>query len=43
MAEQRIHGEKPEIKEEILNLAKEFNLITRYTSMYIPTTAQLGA
>ena len=41
MAEQRIHGEKPEIKQEVLSLAKEFNLITRYTSMYVPSTVQL--
>ncbi len=42
MAEQRVHGEKEEIKQEILSLAKEFNLVTKYTSMYVLSTAEIA-
>jgi Ca-activated chloride channel homolog len=41
LAEIRIHGERPELKNEVIELAHEFNLVTPYTSMYVPTTAEL--
>jgi Ca-activated chloride channel family protein len=42
MSEIRISGERPELKQEIIDLAREFNLVTPYTSMYVPTTAELA-
>lgn len=41
LAQIRLYGEKPDLKEEIINLAREFNLVTPYTSMYVPTTSEL--
>jgi Ca-activated chloride channel family protein len=37
----RLYGEKPELKDEVINLAREFNLVTPYTSMYVPTTSEI--
>lgn len=42
LAEIRLYGEKPELKQEVIEIAREFNLITPYTSMYVPTTAEMG-
>ena len=42
LAQQRVFGNKPEIKQEVIGLAREFNLVTEYTSMYVPTTAELA-
>ncbi|MBI3652115.1 MAG: carboxypeptidase regulatory-like domain-containing protein [Acidobacteria bacterium] len=41
LAQIRLYGETPERKDEVIQLAKEFNLVTPYTSMYVPTTAEL--
>ena len=40
MAEIRLNGEKAELKQEVIELAQEFNLVTPYTSMYVPTAAE---
>ncbi|HXG91710.1 MAG TPA: VIT domain-containing protein [Blastocatellia bacterium] len=42
LAEIRVSGERPELKQEVIDLAHEFNLVTPYTSMYVPTTAELA-
>jgi hypothetical protein len=41
LAEIRTSGERPELKQEVIELAREFNLVTPYTSMYVPTTAEI--
>jgi Ca-activated chloride channel homolog len=40
LAEIRLNGEKAELKQEVIELAQEFNLVTPYTSMYVPTAAE---
>jgi uncharacterized protein YegL len=40
LAEIRLNGERVELKQEVIELAREFNLVTPYTSMYVPTTAE---
>jgi hypothetical protein len=40
LAEIRLNGERDELKQEVLELAREFNLVTPYTSMYVPTAAE---
>ena len=42
LAEIRISGERAELKQEVIDLAREFNLVTPYTSMYVPTSAELA-
>jgi uncharacterized protein YegL len=42
LAEIRLYGEKPELKEEVMGLARKFNLVTPYTSMYVPTAGELA-
>lgn len=42
LAEVRVHGERQELKHEVIELAREFDLVTPYTSMYVPTTADLA-
>ncbi|HEX8184228.1 MAG TPA: TonB-dependent receptor, partial [Blastocatellia bacterium] len=42
LAEIRLSGEGPELKQEVVDLAREFNLVTPYTSMYVPTSAELA-
>src|SRR5262249_56375390 len=42
LAQIRLYGEKPELKQEVVELANEFNLVTPYTSMYVPTSAELA-
>ena len=42
LQEIRISGERPELKQEVIDLAREFNLVTPYTSMYVPTSAELA-
>jgi Mg-chelatase subunit ChlD len=41
LAQIRLHGEKPALKDEVISLAREFNLVTPYTSMYVPTTNEI--
>ncbi|MCI0486631.1 MAG: carboxypeptidase regulatory-like domain-containing protein [Blastocatellia bacterium] len=41
LAEIRLNGETPALKQEVIELAREFNLVTPYTSMYVPTAAEL--
>lgn len=41
LAQIRLQGEKAELKDEVISLAREFNLVTPYTSMYIPPTNEL--
>src|SRR5262249_6501519 len=36
----RVSGEQPELKQEVIDLARKFNLVTPYTSMYVPSTAE---
>jgi hypothetical protein len=43
LSEIRLYGEKAELKDEVIALARQFNLVTPYTSMYVPTTAELEA
>jgi Mg-chelatase subunit ChlD len=43
LAQIRLYGEKTELKDEVINLAREFNLVTPYTSMYVPTTNEIDA
>jgi uncharacterized protein YegL len=40
LAEIRLNGEREELKQEVIELAREFNLVTPYTSMYVPTAAE---
>ena len=40
LAEIRLNGEKAELKQEVIELAQQFNLVTPYTSMYVPTAAE---
>ncbi|MGA9769150.1 MAG: VIT domain-containing protein [Blastocatellia bacterium] len=42
LSEIRISGERAELKQEVIDLAREFNLVTPYTSMYVPTTAEMA-
>jgi len=42
LAEIRLYGEKPELKQEVIEIGKEFDLVTPYTSMYVPTKAEIG-
>ncbi|HEX8091528.1 MAG TPA: VIT domain-containing protein, partial [Blastocatellia bacterium] len=42
LAQIRISGERAELKQEVVDLAREFNLVTPYTSMYVPTSAELA-
>ena len=42
LQEIRISGERPELKQEVIDLARQFNLVTPYTSMYVPTSAELA-
>lgn len=42
LAEIRVSGEQPDLKQEVIDLAQEFNLVTPYTSMYVPTSAELA-
>src|SRR5262249_46082958 len=37
----RVSGEQPELKQEVIDLARQFNLVTPYTSMYVPSTAEV--
>ncbi|HET9530313.1 MAG TPA: carboxypeptidase regulatory-like domain-containing protein, partial [Blastocatellia bacterium] len=41
LAEIRLYGERPDLRQEVIDLAREFNLVTPYTSMYVPTTGEL--
>jgi Ca-activated chloride channel homolog len=41
LAEMRLYGERPDLKQEVIELARQFNLVTPYTSMYVPTTSEL--
>ncbi len=43
LAEIRVSGERSELKQEIIELARQFNLVTPYTSMYVPTAAEVEA
>ncbi len=40
LAQIRLNGERDELKQEVIKLAREFNLVTPYTSMYVPTAAE---
>jgi len=42
LAQIRLYGERQDLKQEVIDLANEFNLVTPYTSMYVPTTAELA-
>jgi hypothetical protein len=42
LAQIRLYGERQDLKQEVIDLANEFNLITPYTSMYVPTAADLA-
>jgi uncharacterized protein YegL len=42
LAQIRLFGETPALKQEVIALANEFNLVTPYTSMYVPTAAELA-
>ncbi|HKV37916.1 MAG TPA: VIT and VWA domain-containing protein [Blastocatellia bacterium] len=40
LAQMRLSGERSDLKQEVIDLADEFNLVTPYTSMYVPTEAE---
>ncbi|HJQ69146.1 MAG TPA: VIT domain-containing protein [Blastocatellia bacterium] len=40
LSEIRLNGEREQLKQEVIELAREFNLVTPYTSMYVPTAAE---
>jgi Mg-chelatase subunit ChlD len=41
LAQIRLSGETPERKQEVIELAREFNLVTPYTSLYVPTMREV--
>jgi Mg-chelatase subunit ChlD len=41
LAQIRLYGEKSELKDEVISLAREYNLVTPYTSMYVPTASEI--
>src|SRR6185503_3816696 len=41
LAQIRLYGESAGLRQEVLDIAHEFNLVTPYTSMYVPTTGEL--
>jgi Ca-activated chloride channel family protein len=43
LAEIRLYGERPELKQEVIDIAREFNLVTPYTSMYVASSVQDAA
>ncbi|HEU4391398.1 MAG TPA: carboxypeptidase regulatory-like domain-containing protein, partial [Blastocatellia bacterium] len=41
LAQERLYNSPSVFRDEIVQLAREFNLVTPYTSMYVPTTLEL--